>query len=48
MRDLIETLERVGFVDVERVAWTGMSTSKFTKGATFRARKLGDLKSPHP
>ncbi|MEZ4651009.1 MAG: hypothetical protein R3E97_19930 [Candidatus Eisenbacteria bacterium] len=41
MRDLIEILESVGFVDVERVAWTGVSTSKFTKAATFRARKPG-------
>lgn len=41
MRELVDLLESVGFVDVEFVAKTGVSTSKYTVGATFRARKPG-------
>jgi hypothetical protein len=39
VRDLAALLERTGFVSVEHVAWTGVATSRFTCGATFRARK---------
>jgi len=39
VRDLLETLERAGFVEVQHVSSTGVATSRYTKGATFRARK---------
>jgi hypothetical protein len=35
----MDLLKNVGFVDVEFVGATGMTTSKFTEGALFRARK---------
>jgi len=34
-------LDEAGFVDVERVAETGLNSSPVTKGVLFRARKPG-------
>ena len=39
--DLVALMERTGFIEVEQVGWTGMTTSRYTCGATFRARKRG-------
>jgi hypothetical protein len=38
VKDLLDLLGSVGFGDVEFVRTTGMTTSKFTEGALFRAR----------
>jgi hypothetical protein len=39
VRDLAALLEATGFVSVEHVAWTGVTTSRYTCGAVLRARK---------
>lgn len=45
MRDLISLMEATGFTNVEYVKSTGVTTSRFTVGATFRARKPGEPRS---
>jgi hypothetical protein len=39
VEDLLSLIRSVGFEDVEFTGKTGMTTSKFTEGALFRARK---------
>jgi hypothetical protein len=39
VRDQIELMEAAGFVDVEYAGGTGITTSRFTAGGLFRARK---------
>jgi hypothetical protein len=41
VRDLLAILEAAGFEDVEYVGKTGVTTSKFTEGALFKAVKPG-------
>lgn len=39
MRELLKLMEAVGFTRVEYVGKTGVATSRYTLGATFRAQK---------
>ncbi|MFH2001455.1 MAG: hypothetical protein ABIK28_17365 [Planctomycetota bacterium] len=41
MRELLALMRAVGFTHVEYIGNTGVETSRYTLGATFRARKSG-------
>lgn len=47
--ELIETIEKAGFTDVECTGYTHYTTAKTTKGATFKATKLpsSELRKEH-
>lgn len=39
MRDMIELMQKAGFTDVEHLGKSGTSTSQYTVGALFKAKK---------
>ncbi len=40
MRDQVGLMEKAGFIQVEHIGMSAVTTSRFTVGALFRARKV--------